>query len=115
MFLLAEKIAKVDKISFPSHVLVLNSHIFDFRQFFLSMLEREDTGRFLKYDPATKAVTVLIPHLRFPNGVAVSKDGMFVVITETGMSRFDSASTGTTRTGLLYQLLRNLSSVNTDC
>ncbi|CAK9191757.1 unnamed protein product [Sphagnum troendelagicum] len=53
------------------------------RQFFLSILEAEDTGRFLKYDPKTKEPTVLIKNLRFPNGVAVSKDGSFVVLCET--------------------------------
>lgn len=51
------------------------------------MLEMEDTGRFLMYDPVTKKAKVLIQGLRFPNGVAVSKDGSFIVVAETGMSR----------------------------
>lgn len=34
-----------------------------------------------------KETTVLIEGLRFPNGVAVSKDGTFVVIAETNMAR----------------------------
>ena len=67
----------------------------------------EDTGRFLKYDPVTKAVTVLIPRLMFPNGVTVSKDGTFVLIAESGTSRFNSCLEiliGTTYTGLLYHV-----------
>lgn len=67
----------------------------------------EDTGRFLKYAPETKEVTVLIPRLRFPNGVTVNKDGTFVLIAESGASRFDSRFeilVGTTYTGLLYHV-----------
>jgi sugar lactone lactonase YvrE len=57
------------------------------RQFFLSRLELENTGRFLMYNPTNKETTVLIQGLRFPNGVAVSKDGTFVVIAESNMAR----------------------------
>jgi sugar lactone lactonase YvrE len=57
------------------------------RQFFLARLQLENTGRFLKYDPISKETTVLIQGLRFPNGVAVSKDGTFVVIAESNMAR----------------------------
>ncbi|XP_024376265.1 protein STRICTOSIDINE SYNTHASE-LIKE 10 [Physcomitrium patens] len=57
------------------------------RQFFLSRLELDNTGRFFKYDPVSKETTVLIQGLRFPNGVAVSKDGTFVVIAESNMAR----------------------------
>jgi hypothetical protein len=61
------------------------------RQFFISRLELENTGRFLRYNPINKETTVLIQGLRFPNGVAVSKDGTFVVIAETNMARLDFA------------------------
>ncbi|KAG0615193.1 hypothetical protein M758_5G022500 [Ceratodon purpureus] len=57
------------------------------RQFFISRLELENTGRFLRYNPVRKETTVLIEGLRFPNGVAVSKDGTFVVVAETNMAR----------------------------
>jgi sugar lactone lactonase YvrE len=57
------------------------------RQFFLTRLELDNTGRFLKYKPSSKEATVLIQGLRFPNGVAVSKDGTFVVIAESNMAR----------------------------
>lgn len=57
------------------------------RQFLLSLLEGDDTGRFIKYNLATKQTTVLIDHLRFSNGVTVSKDGTFVLIAECRMGR----------------------------
>lgn len=52
------------------------------RQFLHSVMEADDTARFIKYNLATKEATVLIDHLRFSNGVAVSKDGTFVVVAE---------------------------------
>ena len=61
------------------------------RRFFLSRLELENTGRFLGYNPSSKETTVLIQGLRFSNGVAVSKDGTFVVVVETNMARLDFA------------------------
>lgn len=46
-------------------------------------LEHQPNGRFLVYDPATKAVKTLVRDLYFPNGVAVSQDGDFVLVNET--------------------------------
>ena len=46
-------------------------------------MEGDKSGRFVKYDPATKETTVLIDNLAFGNGVATSKDSTFVVIAET--------------------------------
>lgn len=56
-------------------------------QFLLSLMEGEGTGRFVKYNPTTQETTVLFDGFRFPNGVAVSKDGAFVVVTECRMGR----------------------------
>lgn len=56
-------------------------------QFILSLMEGDATGRFIKFNPATKQATVLLDGFRFPNGVAVSKDGAFVVFTECRMGR----------------------------
>ena len=58
------------------------------RQFFLAIMEAENTGRFIKYDPVTKETTVLIKNLLFPNGVAVSKDGTFIILAESRTGRF---------------------------
>ncbi|KAL0915224.1 hypothetical protein M5K25_015626 [Dendrobium thyrsiflorum] len=43
----------------------------------------DSTGRFMKYDPETQQVTVLVSGLAFPNGVAISHDRSFVVVAGT--------------------------------
>ncbi|KAL7197607.1 hypothetical protein ACSBR2_020196 [Camellia fascicularis] len=40
------------------------------------------TGRLIKYDPKSKETTVL-ENLTFPNGVALSKDGYFILVADT--------------------------------
>jgi sugar lactone lactonase YvrE len=47
------------------------------------MMNADATGRLLKYDAATKQVTVLKSGLPYPNGVAVSRDGSHVVVAHT--------------------------------
>ncbi|XP_065856192.1 protein STRICTOSIDINE SYNTHASE-LIKE 10-like [Euphorbia lathyris] len=56
---------------------------FQRRQFVAAVLSGDQTGRLLKYDKSTKKVTILIEGLAFANGVALSKDGMFVLVAET--------------------------------
>ncbi|KAL2233572.1 protein STRICTOSIDINE SYNTHASE-LIKE 12 [Sesamum indicum] len=46
------------------------------------LLSEERTGRLLKYDPKTKKLTVLLKGLALAAGVAVSKDGSFVLVGE---------------------------------
>lgn len=58
------------------------------RQFVHCLMEADDTGRLIKYNPTTKETTVLINKLRFANGVAVSKDGTFVLVVEGQTGRF---------------------------
>ncbi|EFJ26369.1 hypothetical protein SELMODRAFT_231921 [Selaginella moellendorffii] len=53
------------------------------RNFILPILEGDDTGLLLKYDPSTKQVSVLLRGLQFPNGVSMSKDYSFLVFAET--------------------------------
>ncbi|MFY9179042.1 MAG: SMP-30/gluconolactonase/LRE family protein [Venatoribacter sp.] len=48
------------------------------------VLEHGGHGRLLKYDPSTKETTVLLRGLEFANGVALSQDESFVLVTETG-------------------------------
>ncbi|KAG5516675.1 hypothetical protein RHGRI_037424 [Rhododendron griersonianum] len=52
------------------------------RNFMQSFLSAEDSGRVLKYNPSTKETTVLVRNLQFPNGVSLSKDGLFFVFCE---------------------------------
>ncbi|KAF8666502.1 hypothetical protein HU200_053616 [Digitaria exilis] len=48
------------------------------------ILNRDATGRLLKYDARTRHVSVLRAGLPYPNGVAVSADRTHVVVAHTG-------------------------------
>nr|DAD36701.1 TPA_asm: hypothetical protein HUJ06_007342 [Nelumbo nucifera] len=52
-----------------------------------SILSGDKTGRLMRYDPRNREVTVLLTGLAFANGVAISDDGSFVLVTETGTGR----------------------------
>ncbi|CAA7409754.1 unnamed protein product [Spirodela intermedia] len=60
---------------------------FQRRDWMLSIATRDATGRFMRYDPATKQTVVLLRGLQFPNGVAVSSGGDFVLVAETTKQR----------------------------
>ncbi|QCD97014.1 protein STRICTOSIDINE SYNTHASE-LIKE 10 [Vigna unguiculata] len=60
-----------------------SSTIFRRRQFMLVLLSGDRSGRLMKYDKSTKEVKVLLRDIAFPNGVALSKDGSFVLVAET--------------------------------
>ncbi|MBN1496717.1 MAG: SMP-30/gluconolactonase/LRE family protein [Spirochaetes bacterium] len=51
--------------------------------FLLDMMEARPHGRFMRFDPATKKVTVLLRGLCFANGVALSQNEEFVLINDT--------------------------------
>jgi sugar lactone lactonase YvrE len=51
------------------------------------ILEHGGRGRLMRYDPATRAVTVLLDGLQFANGVALAPDGSAVLVAQTG--RYD--------------------------
>ncbi|GAB2267147.1 Protein STRICTOSIDINE SYNTHASE-LIKE 10 [Dionaea muscipula] len=53
------------------------------RQFGLSIFGEDKTGRLMKYEKSSKQVRVLVRGLAFANGVALSKDGSFVLVAET--------------------------------
>ncbi|KAJ7948112.1 putative Strictosidine synthase [Quillaja saponaria] len=57
------------------------------RNFIQLVFSAENSGRVLKYNPATKETTVLIRDLQFPNGVSLSKDGSFFVLCEGALGR----------------------------
>lgn len=48
------------------------------------LLEHQTTGRVLRYVPATKQLTLLADGLNFANGIALSEDESFLVVSETG-------------------------------
>jgi sugar lactone lactonase YvrE len=51
------------------------------------ILEHGGHGRLMEYDPNTGTVTVLLGGLQFANGVALSADDSYVLVTETGSYR----------------------------
>lgn len=60
---------------------------FGYGQSDLDVLEGRPNGRLLKYDPSTKATSILATDLFFPNGVALAFDQTFLVFCET--SKYD--------------------------
>eukprot|EP00249_Psilotum_nudum_P030837 c43935_g1_i1 orf=245-1480(-) len=57
------------------------------RQFVLTAFEWDTSGRLLRYDTKSKQTTVLLRGLVGPNGVSVSKNGSFLVMTEGTSAR----------------------------
>ncbi|KAL2465942.1 Protein STRICTOSIDINE SYNTHASE-LIKE 10 [Abeliophyllum distichum] len=57
------------------------------REFIPSVLTLDKTGRLMKYDISSKNATVLLQGLTFPNGVALSEDRSFVLVSETTTCR----------------------------
>lgn len=63
------------------------SYKFGRYQYMEDILEHRGNGRLLAYYPQDKRVVCLMRDLYFANGVAVSPDGTFVVVNETGKYR----------------------------
>jgi sugar lactone lactonase YvrE len=53
----------------------------------MDVIEHGGNGRLLVYDPATKTTKILLSGLNFANGVAVSHDQTYVLVSETGSYR----------------------------
>ncbi|KAI4348613.1 hypothetical protein L6164_009318 [Bauhinia variegata] len=53
------------------------------RNFISLVLSGDTSGRLMKYDPLSKQVSVVLNNLTFPNGVALSKDGDYILVAET--------------------------------
>ena len=60
---------------------------FPIAQYKLDLLEHRPNGRLLSYNPKTKKTSLLLDDLYFANGIAVAKDGSFVLVNETGKYR----------------------------
>lgn len=61
--------------------------MFGGRNYVSLIVSGDNTGRLLKYDPRTNKVEVLLDNLMFPNGIALSKNGDFILIAETTRCR----------------------------
>ena len=72
------------------------------------IMEHGGHGRVLAFDPVSGSVEVLIDGLNFANGVAVSEDGNFLVISETGHYRVLQHWLTGEREGTTEVLLENL-------
>ncbi|XP_057785093.1 protein STRICTOSIDINE SYNTHASE-LIKE 2-like [Salvia miltiorrhiza] len=56
---------------------------FQRRKFVSAIISGDDTGRLMKFDPRTRKASVLVNNLKFPNGVALSRSGDFLLFVET--------------------------------
>lgn len=61
--------------------------LFFCRNYISVILSGDKSGRLMKYDPQSKRVDVLLQNLSFPNGVALSQNGDFLVVAETSECR----------------------------
>ncbi|KAH6818715.1 strictosidine synthase-like 2 [Perilla frutescens var. frutescens] len=56
---------------------------FQRRNYVSVIISGDDSGRLMKFDPQTRNTTLLLDHLKFPNGVALSINGDFLLFVET--------------------------------
>ncbi|MCO5605234.1 hypothetical protein L7F22_059414 [Adiantum nelumboides] len=73
-----------------------------------TVLEGRPNGRLLKLDPSTGATSVFATGLYFPNGVAVSKDNSFLVVSETSKVRCQRLWLKGSNKGKLEKFIDNL-------
>ncbi|MCF8608923.1 SMP-30/gluconolactonase/LRE family protein [Gordonia sp. HY285] len=71
---------------------------FDIEHFMGSLLEHRGSGRLLRFDP-DGTIDVVLDGLRFPNGVATSPDGSFLVLAETSGYQLSRVETTGPRAG----------------
>ncbi|KAL7138372.1 hypothetical protein ABFS83_10G158600 [Erythranthe nasuta] len=51
------------------------------------IISGDNTGRLMKFEPTTNKTTILLDNLKFPNGVALSQNGEFLLFVETTTCR----------------------------
>lgn len=56
---------------------------FGLHDWFLDVLEARPHGQLLKYNPSSNEVSILLDHLSFANGVALSPDEDYLLVCET--------------------------------
>ncbi|PIN17016.1 putative alkaloid synthase/Surface mucin Hemomucin [Handroanthus impetiginosus] len=72
----------IDPISGAVYFTDVGTIFFKTRNMTEILLSGDTSGRLLKYDPKTRRRTVVLTGLAVPNGVAVSRDGSFVLVAE---------------------------------
>ncbi|XP_073015710.1 protein STRICTOSIDINE SYNTHASE-LIKE 2-like [Primulina eburnea] len=68
------------------------------------ILSGDNSGRLMKFDPKTKETTLLLSNLMFPNGVALSKKGDFLLFVETTTCKLFKFWLKTSKAGILELL-----------
>ena len=63
------------------------SQRFDYSRVALDFFEGSQTGRLLRFDPATQGIEILISDLFFANGVTLGPNDDYVLVNETGLGR----------------------------
>ncbi|KAI9071135.1 hypothetical protein K1719_040431 [Acacia pycnantha] len=66
-----------------------SSTVYPLRQVQMIFQKGDKTGRLLKYDPNTKKVEILLQGLAFANGVALNKDGSFLLVAESSSRKIN--------------------------
>lgn len=74
----------------------------------LDIIEHGGHGRVLAFDPASQNVEVVMDKLNFANGIAVSDDGRFLLVSETGHYRILKHWLSGDQQGQTEVLLHNL-------
>jgi len=74
----------------------------------LDIMEHGGHGRIFAFTPSTGSVEILLENLNFANGVAVSADGSFLLVSETGHYRVLKHWLSGDRKGSTEVLLENL-------
>ncbi|KAG9459276.1 hypothetical protein H6P81_003784 [Aristolochia fimbriata] len=64
-----------------------SSSNFPRRKFLSLVVSGDKTGRVMKYEPRSRQTAVIARNMSMPNGVALSKDGSFLLVTETATCR----------------------------
>ncbi|XP_054824142.1 protein STRICTOSIDINE SYNTHASE-LIKE 2-like isoform X2 [Prosopis cineraria] len=64
-----------------------SSSTFPRRDYVSLILSRDKSGRVMKYDPATRHVSIVLRNVSFANGVALSENGEYILVVETTKCR----------------------------
>jgi sugar lactone lactonase YvrE len=99
----AVAVAADDTVYFTS-----SSSVWSFPRYTEDILDQRPTGRLLRFDPRSGAVTVLARELLFANGVVLLPDEQSVVVAETGRYRLWRVVVGGSRTGEREVFMHNL-------
>ncbi|KAL0919277.1 hypothetical protein M5K25_011363 [Dendrobium thyrsiflorum] len=57
--------------------------VMSYSEFLSAIITGDNTGRLMQYDPTTQKTQILLSNLSFPNGIALSSDGSFLLIAES--------------------------------